>query len=405
MNDALYILTSFDFNKAAGAAWSRVNNYAECLKNTGTSVYIASSVYNLAKGTYILQTGESIFQVRTDRVEKYRKSYIQQFRFLYYYKHYLSILQISKNQESNKNIFFLYSFNLSSVAMALLVFRILNRQIIYCEKNELQLGIAFNQPLPKNVFRYLPALLLKMLTSIAGFLQDLMTIHFNGIIVISQRFMRIYSKTNKKIILIPILANNKFFRYNRKVKKTDNFKICYTGDINQNKDGVLDLLNALSLIRSRQLSCDFYGNVNIEFRTQLDDKLKELGTFHSIKIHDQKPHDQVAEILSGYDLLILPRPRNLQTIFGFSTKLAEYLASSVPVLASRISDNDLYIEDVKNGFLYEPGDIEQLQKKIEEIINTENDKLITIGLAGRTTAQEHFTISRYSSLLKSFLFN
>jgi len=104
-------------------------------------------------------------------------------------------------------------------------------------------------------------------------------------------------------------------------------------------------------------------------------------------------------------LLILPRPRSLQTLYGFSTKLAEYLASSVPVLASRISDNDLYIEDGKNGFLYETGNTELLRAKIEEIAGLSNDKMTAIGRSGRNTAQEHFTIQKYKSQLKSFFFN
>jgi len=405
MNDSLYILTSFDFSKASGAAWSRVNNYAECLQPHNTNVYITSPAYDLSKEYSISQTGNSIFQIRSAFTEKYHKSYIQQFRFSHYYKHYISLYKISVKQDSNKKVFFLYSFNLASVVMALLVFRILKRQKIYCEKNELQLGIALNQPLPRNVINYFPALLLKTVTVIAGFMQDAMTVHFNGIITISRRFLKLYSKTNKKIILIPILANQMFFRCGREINQGNDYKICYTGDINQNKDGILDLLNALSLIRSRQITCDLYGNVNIEFRSQLAGKLETMGDFHSVKIHTQKPHEKIAEILSGYDLLILPRPRNLQTIFGFSTKLAEYLASSVPVLASRISDNDLYIEDGKNGFLYEPGDIVQLGSKIEKIASLGQDRLHTVGCSGRITAQEHFTISKYSFLLKSFFFN
>jgi len=405
MNDALYILTSFDFSKASGAAWSRVNNYAECLQDTGTDVYITSPAYVLRKEYIISETARNIFQIYSSEIEKYHKSYIQQVRFLHYYKHYISLYKISTKLDAGKKVFFLYSSNFSSVLMALLVFRILKKQKIYCEKNELQTGIALNQPLPRNILKYIPALVLKTATVLSGFVQDAVTIHFNGIIAISRRFIKLYSKTNKKIILIPILANAKFFRYERKMNQDDKFKICYTGDINQNKDGILDFLNAIRSIHSSRLTCDFYGNINIEFRSQLNSILLTLGDFHSITVHDQKPHDQVAELLSGYDLLILPRPRSLQTLYGFSTKLAEYLASSVPVLASRISDNDLYIEDGKNGFLYETGNTELLRAKIEEIAGLSNDKMTAIGRSGRNTAQEHFTIQKYKSQLKSFFFN
>ena len=405
MNDQLYILTSFNFNQAAGAAWSRVNNYAECLQNTDTKIYITSSAYDLSKDQIMFETANDIFQIRSSRLDNTRKSYIQQFRFSYYYKHYISLYQIISTNNPGRKILFLYSFNFSSVLMALLVFRIMKRQKIYCEKNELQVGIALNQPLPRNKKRYIPALLIKSTIVIAGLLQDVMTIFFNGTIVISRRFRNLYGKTNRKIITIPILANNMFFQLNRDRKQSDGFSICYTGDINQNKDGLLDFLNAISLIKNKRLTCDFYGKVSIEFHAHLDKMIQILEPFHTIKIHAEKPHDEVPQILAGYDLLILPRPRNLQTLYGFSTKLAEYLASSVPVLASKISDNDLYIEDGRNGFLCEPGNVKQLSGKINDIINLGSDKMTEIGLVGRKTAQEYFTISKYSSQLKSFFFS
>ncbi|MEI6821263.1 MAG: glycosyltransferase [Bacteroidota bacterium] len=402
MENNIYILTNFNFNKSYGAAWSRVDNYLQCFKDSNTNVYVSSSKYNYKSGIIINELYQNSYRIFSKKgFHKKYKSYIENFCFLYYYKYYNKIYQFSKDQKSNKKIFFLYSFNFASVTMSLLYFKILKRQKLFCEKNELQFAIALNQQLPFNFLRILPVLFLQFISIILGFLQDILSNYFDGLIVISSRFEKLYKRV--KVIKVPILANKQFFRCNPLNLTNDNLKICYSGDVNQNKDGILDLLEALTTIE-RPILVDLYGIVNKKLERKIKYKIKILKT-HQINLYGEIPWIQLPEIFNNYNLLISPRPSNLQTEFGFSTKLAEYLASSIPVLASKVSDNEVYLEDKVNAFLFEAGNISALKMKLEEIQNYDRIELIKIGIKGREIAQNHFIISHYNSLLYNFFFN
>ncbi len=76
----------------------------------------------------------------------------------------------------------------------------------------------------------------------------------------------------------------------------------------------------------------------------------------------------------------------------------------IPVLITDVSDNGLYIQDFKNGFIVKPGNKALLERKLEEILAVDSKKLIEIGLAGRKTAVEYFNNMKYSDKLYQFLF-
>jgi len=104
-------------------------------------------------------------------------------------------------------------------------------------------------------------------------------------------------------------------------------------------------------------------------------------------------------------LLIIPRPLNLQTKYGFSTKLSEYLISGVPVLVTNVSDNSLYIKDGYNGFIVEPGNYKKMGEKILYVISNYNKLKKTISMNAYQTAKEYFNYSNYSKDIFNFIFS
>ena len=81
---------------------------------------------------------------------------------------------------------------------------------------------------------------------------------------------------------------------------------------------------------------------NLKKKFLLDNRVYYVGNLDPDDLQDE---------FSKYHLLILSRPLNPQTRYGFSTKLSDYLISDVPVLVTDVSDNSIYIRDGINGYL------------------------------------------------------
>ena len=115
-------------------------------------------------------------------------------------------------------------------------------------------------------------------------------------------------------------------------------------------------------------------------------------------VHDRKLGAQ-------QNILILARPQNLQTRFGFSTKLAEYMASGVAVLTTDVSDNLLFIKDGENGFIADSYKAEKVADKLFDIVNNKKYLDKKIIECANVTATKYFNSKKYKDKLARFLFS
>ncbi|MBN2185075.1 MAG: glycosyltransferase family 4 protein [Candidatus Krumholzibacteriota bacterium] len=90
-------------------------------------------------------------------------------------------------------------------------------------------------------------------------------------------------------------------------------------------------------------------------------------------------YEDIEEIWAVTDLFLIPSISE-----GTPLVLVEYFALGKPVIASDISGNAELIEDKQNGFLFKTGDVDDLVKRIEEVI--EKDDIGKIG----TNAEEFY---------------
>jgi glycosyltransferase involved in cell wall biosynthesis len=152
------------------------------------------------------------------------------------------------------------------------------------------------------------------------------------------------------------------------------------------------------------IECNLYGPVHPSILKRMNRKIIKYELNGILKYKGNVNNNEIPAILAVHDLLLLPRKSNLQTKFGFPTKLAEYMASGVPVLSSDVSDISNYLTDGENGFLIKELKIKPLIDKIENIINN-NERLSSIGKCGKETAFEFFNYRNYSDILYDFFFN
>jgi glycosyltransferase involved in cell wall biosynthesis len=87
---------------------------------------------------------------------------------------------------------------------------------------------------------------------------------------------------------------------------------------------------------------------------------------------------------------------------GFPYKLAEYLASAKPVIASRISDIPRFLEDGHSAMLVAPGDAKDIANKIEYLL-LHPQKAMAIAAEARRIACTHFSHTRQAPGLYGFI--
>ena len=405
----LVIISDVDFEDAYGASYNRIISYAFCVAKHQNKVIIISSKYDYTSNYEVIENTEKIFILKSN-LKHSNKATLNDYYFLRAFKFYKkTTLLINKTFGKNNNYtYLLYTSTLALTVNALFYFKLLNKKKVFVEKNELKTAIIINYSIP---FEYRPKyfmfIILKIQLLITAILTDVLAVFFNGIIVISTKFYKLYSKFNRNIIIIPILADKNIFSFkdtqSQNNIEADIFKIGYFGSLSEKKDGTFSLIKAVQNLNNQKIELHLYG-----FGTKYDNLLLKntIKTSNNIVYHGFIKNIGVYDNLIKFDLLAAPRHKNLQTTYGFSTKLAEYLISAIPVLASDVSDNSKYLKDNINAFII-PGedkiDIKKLTEKIEYIYHLNKDELKKIALNGRNTALQYFQPMTYSNELVSFL--
>lgn len=183
------------------------------------------------------------------------------------------------------------------------------------------------------------------------------------------------------------------------------FKICFAGYINCVKEGfdiVFEALYHVNQIKNVELY--LYGTLNENDSREINHLAETFMLQEKVfYMGNIEPADLLNEF-TKYHLLIIPRPLNPQTKYGFSTKLSEYLISGVPVLVTDVSDNSVYIKDKSNGYIISPGSVKALEDKISEIIDNYNAESSVISHNAIRTAKEEFDYKLFTKMLIDLIF-
>ncbi len=83
------------------------------------------------------------------------------------------------------------------------------------------------------------------------------------------------------------------------------------------------------------------------------------------------PHEEVPRYIAAMDIVLAPYPK-LDFFYYSPMKIYEYLACGKAVVASKIGQIQELITDNYNGMLCEPGDIDQIIGKTQELVEDEN---------------------------------
>lgn len=407
VNNELVVLTDFDLEHSFSAGFNRMLCYANALHLKDVLVKIFSTRYSYKNGLKTTMINDKLLLIKGYKKKEY-KSTFEDFHFLRILLYFININRILEKQNQARIVILLYHSTLATSLFCILYFRLFKGYNIFIEKNELKTAIILNlENLNRNIFRAIGLTVTKYVSIGPSFISDLLPVFYNGIIVISNRMFKLYSIMNRNIIKIPILVNpDNYIDNNAKKneKHTSHFTIGYFGTLNEKKDGLLSLIESILNLQNPNVSLLVYGPGNQAYIQKLESLSRDNPSIIYYGVIDSK---EVIEQLPNCNLLAMPRPKNMQTDFGLSTKLGEYLMSKIPVLTTDVSDNAQYINDNVNGFIIKTGKtipIKNLVERLNSILKIKPETMRQIGYAGYETAIKNFLPSLYTDRLYSFLF-
>jgi glycosyltransferase involved in cell wall biosynthesis len=168
--------------------------------------------------------------------------------------------------------------------------------------------------------------------------------------------------------------------------------LIYAGQLIPEK-GVETALTALGLIHQVQpnlpVTFSVFGKGAADYEKKLKQQVEAWDIQNMVDFKGWVPRDQMAGILTGHDVLLLPSiwPEPLARI------TQEAMSSGMVVIGSTSGGTPEILQDGYNSLTFEPEDAEMLAKQIQLIVN--QPKLRTeLSLAARQTIEERFTFSR-----------
>jgi glycosyltransferase involved in cell wall biosynthesis len=159
-----------------------------------------------------------------------------------------------------------------------------------------------------------------------------------------------------------------FRRRPRPVPSTGDFVMCYPGSLNSHQ-GVNLAIEAVALLHDQTPNLKLLIVGRGPDRKKLEGMVRKFHLEDCVSISDPVPIEQVAEIMATTDLGVVPK---LNSSFGgdaFSTKIMEFMAMNVPVIASRTRIDEYYFTDKIVQF-FESGNAEDLASKILSLMQS-----------------------------------
>jgi glycosyltransferase involved in cell wall biosynthesis len=150
------------------------------------------------------------------------------------------------------------------------------------------------------------------------------------------------------------------------VRSGDEFTICYPGTLSRHQ-GVDIAVEAVGLLREKAPGLRFLIIGDGPERENLKRLIVERGLQDCVSMTGLIPLEQVAKIMTRIDLGVVPKRKEGFGDIAFSTKIMEFMAMGVPVLASRTRIDEFYFN---NGLVefFESGNATDMQEKILSLI-------------------------------------
>ena len=211
-----------------------------------------------------------------------------------------------------------------------------------------------------------------------GFLYTGLLKKADAVFAVSQYLMAISKKFGcRRVIHVPGFIDTDTFRYNAsardKIRKeleipATDIVIGYAGAFSQD-EGLVGLFKAFEELSKRysDIKLVLIGGLNIPGLSDTK-PLNEAVSEGRVMFVPPQPYEVVPEYLSALDIACSPKIECAANKVADPIRVYEYMSIGLPVVASTIGETANVIEDGIDGFLFKPGNDEDLARVMEHII-------------------------------------
>ena len=183
------------------------------------------------------------------------------------------------------------------------------------------------------------------------------------------------------------------------VEKKGKFTLGYTGSICDDRGSIV-MLRTLQLLKSRHIDVNLFC-VGKDNNGHLKKMIIKYGLDENVTCLDRVSPEKAWEMTAAYHVglaLIHPEPNHIKTFF---TKIPEYMALGIPIVASHFPLLKRIIERNKCGICVDPHDPEKIADAIEFLYKNPSE-CKKMGERGRETAIREFDWKNEEKILVAF---
>lgn len=174
--------------------------------------------------------------------------------------------------------------------------------------------------------------------------------------------------------------------------RNGDFVMCYPGTLNWHQ-GLEVAVEAVALLRDQAPHLKFLIVGDGPDREKLRSLIRERKLEDRVFLKGFIPMEQVAEIMAGIDLGVVPKRSDSFGNEAFSTKIMEFMAMNVPVVASRTRIDEYYFTDQLVQF-FESGNPTDLASKIALLIENPERRNALRGSSAEFIARNNWDVKK-----------
>lgn len=196
-----------------------------------------------------------------------------------------------------------------------------------------------------------------------------------------------------KILIIPHTVDVERFtrETNNSMMSLPDDYIAYLGPINQQKDGILTLVESFKEVSAKypEMNLIIAGAGSPQEKIELLSLINELHLNARVHYLGRISSDEIPTLFRGATLLASCRTKSFQNKYSFPSKVVEYLASGKPVVTTAPGDLSYYLKDKVNAFVANNENPDTIASKILEVLQ-DYDFAIKVGQNGKMLVNDKF---------------